>query len=127
MRANEFFRYFKPLDWLIIGAVCLVILGLTAITLGKNSGTPAYLKVTAAGTVYMYDLANEQIIEVPGKIGKTQIEIKGGAARVLFSPCPTKTCMAKPAISRVGEWIACLPNEVFLQIESDEAETTIVY
>jgi hypothetical protein len=52
------------------------------------------------------------------------VEISGGKARVLSSPCVNQTCVAVGHIHRQGEWAACLPNKVFVSIEGsadDEA------
>lgn len=114
---KTFFKYFKLLDIIIILSVSLVIAFFSFNTFTKSKAAPVQLKVTAAGKVYFFSLAEDQIIEVDGKKDKTKIEIKDGAARILFSPCPNKTCMARPAISKRGEWLACLPNEVLLEIE----------
>lgn len=119
-KMKNFFKRFKLLDWIIIAAVLSVIGLLTVATVRKNGGKPVYLKVTSGNGVYLYELSDNKTVSIRGKIGITQVEIKNGAARVLSSPCPSKTCMVQPAISHVGEWIACLPNEVFLQIVSDD-------
>ncbi len=32
-------------------------------------------------------------------------------------PGPLQICVQKGRISQAGEWLACLPNEVFIRIE----------
>lgn len=114
---KAFFKYFTLLDIIVIFFVFIAISFFSFSTLKKSKTTPVQLRVTAAGQIYFFSLAKDQVFEVNGKIGKTKIEIKNGAARILFSPCPNKTCMARPAISKNGEWLACLPNEVLLEIQ----------
>jgi len=55
---------------------------------------------------------------VAGPLGKTIIELKGGQARVVSSPCANQICVASGAIHRRNQWIACLPNAVFVRIEA---------
>jgi len=46
-----------------------------------------------------------------------QVVIENGSVRVISSPCPEKICILTGAISRPGNWIACLPSGIFLRIE----------
>jgi hypothetical protein len=46
------------------------------------------------------------------------IEIGDGRARVLASPCTNQTCVASGTIHSRGQWIACLPNGIFVSVES---------
>lgn len=117
---KKFFKNITVLDFIFIALVLAFIVFFSVLTFNKSSGSSGYLKVTALNKTYLYSLNEDRIFEVPGPLGKTKIEIKDGKARILFSPCPCKTCMSRPPISEVGEWIVCLPNEVYLKIESDE-------
>jgi len=66
---------------------------------------------------WIYPLNMEADIEVKGKIGITKIRIKDKKVSVLSSPCPNKTCIHSPPLEKVGDWNACLPNQVFLYIK----------
>jgi hypothetical protein len=61
-------------------------------------------------------------MRVPGYDGETVIEISQGTARVLASPCPHKLCIGRGAISKRGEWIACVPNGVFARVTGEGGE-----
>lgn len=56
-------------------------------------------------------LAEDRVIELEGLLGVTRLEIEGGAARVLSSPCPLKLCVKAGRASRPGAVVACLPNK----------------
>jgi hypothetical protein len=56
----------------------------------------------------------------PGPLGTTQIEFDGSAVRILDSPCPDKLCIHMGTVDDPEEWIACLPNRVFVRIRSKE-------
>ena len=77
---------------------------------------------TPRGT-FAYDMSKDRIIDIEGAIGTSRIEISGGTARFLDSPCPNKTCVQSMPISETGEWSACLPNQVFLRIEGGRASS----
>ena len=52
----------------------------------------------------------------------TIVVISGGKAFVEDSPCPDKLCVHMPAISKPGQWIACMPNRVFLRVRGSDAQ-----
>jgi hypothetical protein len=53
-------------------------------------------------------------------LGEELIRIKSGEAYVETSSCPNKLCVLQGRISRPGQWIACLPNRVFLHVIGKE-------
>lgn len=114
-------------DILIVLFVLFAIIGLFYLGLNGNLGIGEYLKVKSPNGEYIYALNENREISIAGKLGDTIIHIENGKAKILFSPCPHKTCMARPEIYKTGEWIVCLPNEVFLQIESNGTSAEIVY
>ena len=65
---------------------------------------------------WIYPLDAETTVRVPGPLGETVVEIADGAVRVVSSPCPEKICIKTGRISKPGQWIACLPNRVFISI-----------
>jgi hypothetical protein len=69
---------------------------------------------------WIFPLDAEVIVTVFGPLGDTAVEIHGNRVRVLSSPCLNQTCVAQGHIKAAGQWIACLPNNVFTVIESNE-------
>lgn len=120
-------KYFKILDWVFIAIAVMLIVLVLALNFSGNNSHASHLKVISCGKVYIYPLNENRMIEVAGRLGKTKIEVSNGTAKIIFSPCPNKTCMLKPAIHEVGDWIVCLPNEVFVKIEgkSEKSDTDI--
>jgi hypothetical protein len=105
----------KLLDYLIIIlSVCGVIL--YSIKVYQSSGDRTEVHIRTFKKEYIYDLKSEEIIDFDGHLGTTKVQIKNNTVRVLSSPCPLKICMKKGAISREEEWIACLPNGIFIRI-----------
>jgi hypothetical protein len=95
-------------------------LGLTALAaLGAYRPSTGEARVTIRGTggSWIFPLDAEEQVAVAGPLGTTVVEISGGRARVLSSPCENQTCVAAGHIRSHGAWNACLPNGVFLMIE----------
>ena len=82
----------------------------------KNS-----IKITVCGREQgIYDLSCDQII----RIGETNVcEIRDGQVRMIEADCPDQLCVHQKAISRTGESIICLPNQVVVSVQgSKESE-----
>ncbi len=71
---------------------------------------------------YRYALSKDQILEIEGFDGHTEIEIKDGKVRVLSSSCKNKDCIKRGTIEKNGESIVCLPNKVVIMIEGSGEE-----
>ena len=63
-------------------------------------------------------LNKNNIMRIKGKIGLLTIEIKKGRVRVVKSSCANKICVKTGWISRNGEYIACVPNQVLIKLVS---------
>jgi hypothetical protein len=106
----------KLLDIVIL----VLILGSTGVisfsVYGGGHGEP-YAHITSASEELYYALSDSRTISVKGPLGATIIEIAEGALWVKSSPCPEKICVKSGRVSRPGEWIACLPNQLLITIE----------
>ena len=71
----------------------------------------------AGGEEWIYPMDVDREIEVEGPLGVTIVHIHGGGVSIESSPCPNQTCVAAGSIVRSGQWIACLPNQVFVRVE----------
>jgi hypothetical protein len=110
---------FKPLD----AAVALLSLGAVVSSGVAVYATPhdnAQVSVCGQDGAWIFPLDAEDTVTVPGPLGNTVVAIHGGRVRVLSSPCGNQTCVAQGDIKAAGQWIACLPNNVFTIIESGE-------
>ncbi len=76
----------------------------------------AHVVIEASGAQWIYTLDQDRVERVRGPLGDTIVVIRDGAARVESSPCPDKLCVLAGAISRPGQWVACLPNKVMVRI-----------
>ena len=114
-------RAFRAADAVIIALILAATIVSGYFVYGQG-GNSARLVIQGPTGTWMYDLKTDRTVEIPGKLGNTIIEISGGKAQIIDSPCPTKTCVAEPPISHKGDWSACLPNAVIIRIEGGDNE-----
>lgn len=117
-------RLLKPADYIII-ILSVFVCGVSFfLAFSGNKGTPLVI-ITGPQGEYIYPLEENTTVEIQGHQGISVIEIDQGKAGFLDSPCANKTCVASPPISKNGEWSACLPNGIFMRIESQEEKSDI--
>lgn len=71
--------------------------------------------------VLRVDLAENQTYQVQAALGEVQIEVKDGAVRVEKETSPYHLCSIQGWVKDTGRPIICLPNELVVQIEAQEA------
>jgi hypothetical protein len=77
-------------------------------------------EVTISGSEnqrWRFPLDADEQISVSGPLGATVVSLRAGAVRIAASPCENKTCVAAGALSREGQFSACLPNRVMVTVE----------
>jgi hypothetical protein len=106
----------KPFDYVML--VCaLAVIFLAIVPLYGGTGGQNTVKLRGEGGAWVFPLDAEETVAVPGPLGDTVVEIRGGQARVVSSPCQNQTCVTAGAIRSHGQWAACLPNRVLLSVE----------
>jgi hypothetical protein len=85
---------------------------------GFNKGDWVVIKV-AEKDVARFPLSADQIIQVEGPLGTTEVEISQGRARIVRSPCKLKICIKSGYIQYADRLSACLPNKVVVRIEGE--------
>ena len=99
---------------IILLSVVVIILSLRSIT--GFTGEPQVHVRTDSGE-YIYDLSVDTFATFTGPVGETTIEVRDGKVHVHDSDCRNKVCISAGWVSQVGDWIICLPNDVFVLIE----------
>ena len=106
---------------LIVIVVCVALCAFLAHQIiGGDGAGKVTVKVNGElkGT---YSLAEDQTIEING--GTNILQIKNGKADMTEADCPDQLCVHQKAISRTGESIICLPNQVVVSVQgSKESE-----
>jgi hypothetical protein len=115
-----------PLDVVAFG-LALAVVALVAVRVyAGSSGAPA-VHLRGPRQEWIFPLDSDRTVAVPGPLGDTVVQIRQGQARVLSSPCPEKICVRSGAIARPGQWIACLPNRVFIDIQAGPRDAVDAY
>lgn len=117
----------KKRDLIFIGAilaVALILLGIFALI--REDG--AYVIVRVEGEeIARYDLEKEGEYSLNG--GTNILKIENGEAWIISADCPQisgKKCTAQGKISRTGETITCLPNELTVTVYGKDNDVDIV-
>ncbi|MGC2048094.1 MAG: NusG domain II-containing protein [Gallionella sp.] len=108
-------RNIKPGDWLtlVLGSMCVV-----AITLKLWGGDLADKAIIRSGGKIFLEvpLSRDQMIEVPGPLGISIINIKQRKARIASDPSPRQYCVRQGWLQQAGEIALCLPNQVSIEL-----------
>jgi len=117
----------RPFDIPLVLLAVAITLVSTLLVYGNSAGT-ARVVVEAGNREWVYSLENDETVSVTGPLGTSTIAIHNGKVHFEESPCANQVCVASGTIERPGQWIACLPNAVFVRIEGipdeDEPDAT---
>ena len=113
--------------WLRPGDSVVVVLGAVVCVWSAfamwRGGAPESALIRAGGTlVAEVALTRAQMVEVPGPLGTTRIEIAPGRARVASDPGPRQYCVRQGWLERAGAVAICAPNEVSLMLTGRGAD-----
>lgn len=97
-----------------------LVLTIASFSVYKNISGQPIVHVRSGAQERLYDLSVDRVISVEGTLGLTTIEIQDGKVRVTESACRNKICIAAGWQSSPGEWIICLPNNIFVLIEGSQ-------
>jgi len=85
---------------------------ITALALLAVAGALLLLRGTGAGKVYV----NGEEAAASMTVNQVEIEIDGGRARVIDSPCRDRLCVHAGWLERPGDVAVCLPRRVIVEI-----------
>jgi len=111
----------RPFDIPFVLLATAITIGSTLLVYGNSAGT-ARVVVEAGNREWVYSLENDETVLVTGPLGISTIAIHDGKVHFEDSPCANQVCVASGTIERPGQWIACLPNAVFVRIEGSPGE-----
>lgn len=111
----------KPLpgDWLVL-VTSLAAVAVLFATLWHNE--PAgKLRIRAGDQVYAtLSLGQRRVLDVPGPLGISRIQVDHGRARVVADPGRHQYCVKQGWLTRAGQVAMCLPNQVSLELLGGE-------
>jgi hypothetical protein len=106
-----------PADLVIILASSVITV-FFSIGIYGNNVFPSQFVIEGKNGIWVYPVNQKELINIAGPLGNTVIDFSDGRAQVLSSPCSNQSCVASGVIHRKGQWIACLPNGVFVRVEA---------
>ena len=107
----------RAFDAVVAAAVAALAIG-TAVFFygGLGRSGPTQAVITHGGTeVARLALAEDQAFTVEGDYHLT-VTVSGGTVAVTHSDCPTRDCVRTGTISRTGQSIICLPEQVVVKL-----------
>lgn len=110
----------KPGDYAVLLLGLLFVAGLFAFRPQSPSGQT--LVVRAKGQIVAeLPLQTQRTLAITGSLGNSMIEISAGRARVIGDPGPRQICVRQGWISRAGDALLCLANQISLEIPGQSA------
>ncbi len=117
MKTNLCKAHARPLDILIFAVALLAVIGASLLVLGRHSGA-RYVQISGEEGEWIAPFDEDAEYRISGPIGITHVHIHNGQAAIVESPCANQLCVLSGAISEPDQWVACLPNKVFVHITS---------
>lgn len=119
------FSGLRPLDYFLLVLSIAVTVGTVFWVFGGSAGGGAPLvQIQSVDGTYLYPLSEDRDISVKGPAGTTYIRIENEEAFAVESPGPLRIIMQMGKISKQGEWLASLPNRVFVRIVSPSGDSS---
>ena len=108
----------KKNDWILGGGIVLAAGMIFLFQLLRDSGGAKEVTISVDGDVFgAYSLEEDQTVEIGGT---NRLVIEDGTARMEWADCPDQICVNHRPVSRNGESIICLPNEVVVSVKGGE-------
>lgn len=118
MIGNTFFKKYKK-DLLLIAILFMIaIISILCLSFLPHSGKYAEVLV-GSNPVYITPLSSNQTYTIDGVTGHNYLVIENNEAYLSDATCPDKLCVNMGKISKAGQSIICLPNEVVIRIVDD--------
>lgn len=118
---DGFYRL-NPMDLLLIVAIVASASGVLLFTeMGLNWGVASARTAAvyhAGQPIHELDLGRDQEWTTPD--GSMTMEVRDGKLRVRESNCANHICEKTGWIGRPGEVIACVPNQIFMEIPREK-------
>jgi len=78
-----------------------------------NDTRPDRLVIASGGKIVSeLDIHQDQVVEIDGLLGVSELEIRDGRARFRDSPCSNRQCILRGWVSESGDTVICLPNRI---------------
>lgn len=108
----------KKNDWILAACILLAAVAILLFQFVRSDSGAGKVSVTVDGEIFgTYSLAEDQTVDIDGT---NRLVIENGTAEMEWADCPDQICVNHRAVSRNGESIICLPNQVVVTVVSSE-------
>lgn len=108
----------RPADYLVVALAAALVAAL-AVQQWRPAVTATTAElVSATGGRIVLDLGRDGQHRVRGRRGDSVVEVADGRVRFVESPCRHQVCIAAGWLERDGDFAACAPNGVALQVHA---------
>ncbi|MFW5995595.1 MAG: NusG domain II-containing protein [Spirochaetia bacterium] len=111
-------RELRLLDYVALAVALLVVLGFSLAAASGGQGEKVEIKSEEGE--FVYPLEEDRELTLSGPLGTTDIVIRDGRVQVTRDPGPQQICVRQGWIENSGEWLACLPSRIFIEIQGGE-------
>lgn len=120
----------KKLDYVVIItliAVSLLSSGIILYSSARSKYASQYIEISIGGELYKkipFSSSTEETMDVKTDLGENRIRISEGKVQILDADCPDKVCIRDGAISKPGQALVCLPNQLVIEIKGVKSNET---
>ena len=108
----------KVFDLAFLGlSLGITVLSAVAVVETPSWKGPPVVEVKTPQGTFVYPLNKNRDLHETGPAGVTWLRIRDGEVYAISSPGPRKIMMKMGKISRDGEWLASVPNHIFVLIK----------
>ncbi len=102
----------------LLSVAASVAIVATSYLLWRDAAGSASMARIQTGAQVLAPLALDvsRTVAADGPLGTTLIQVGGGRARIIASPCRDQRCVLAGWISQPGAAVVCLPNRVSLDL-----------
>lgn len=115
---------FTLLDFFIVFVVFSLFI-FSVFAFSSDVQGEAVVVIESEDGTFLYPIDTDRDIAVAGPLGDTHVRIENNSVRIVESPCPDKLCIAMGRIDSNGQWVACLPNRVFVRVKTAGYDTQV--
>lgn len=121
----------RPTLW--DGVVAALVAALAIVTIlcfyGRRTGAPQAVTITHRGaliqTIRLTGLTETKTVAIDGDY-HLEIQVDSGGVCVTRSDCPGQACVHTGRITRSGQSIVCLPEQVVIQLTGGTSDADVV-
>jgi hypothetical protein len=107
---------------MVVIALALLLLPYLYINYWGDATRGEQARILVGGEEFaVVSLHENKRLSIPGTLGISLLEIHDGKIRFIASPCRNKNCVHSGWLSLGGEFAACLPNRISVQVIGRQA------